>query len=121
MLVVKIQIRALEFTFGKLERPPLLTPQEELDLAARIKKGDREARLLMIKANLCLVVKIALDYANFSLPILIIFRGSDWFRIADLLGHCEGLFYQIGGDRESVGGSNRLLQFTCIMPIGGVV
>ena len=31
---------------------PLLTPQEEIDLAARIKKGDREARVLMIKANL---------------------------------------------------------------------
>ncbi len=30
---------------------PLLTPQEEIDLAARIKKGDREARALMIKAN----------------------------------------------------------------------
>ncbi len=27
---------------------PLLTPQEEIDLAARIKKGDREARALMI-------------------------------------------------------------------------
>jgi sigma-70-like protein len=35
----------------------LLTPQEEIDLAARIKKGDREARALMIKANLRLVVK----------------------------------------------------------------
>ena len=30
---------------------PLLTPQEEIDLAARLKKGDREARALMIKAN----------------------------------------------------------------------
>jgi RNA polymerase primary sigma factor len=29
----------------------LLTLQEEIDLAARIKKGDREARALMIKAN----------------------------------------------------------------------
>jgi len=36
---------------------PLLTPQEEIDLAARIKKGDREARALMIKANLRFVVK----------------------------------------------------------------
>src|SRR6202049_2607082 len=49
---------------------PLLTPQEEIDLAARIKKGDREARTLMIKANLRLVVKIAHDYANLGLPIL---------------------------------------------------
>jgi len=49
---------------------PLLTPQEEIELAARIKKGDREARALMIKANLRLVVKIAHDYANLGLPML---------------------------------------------------
>ena len=49
---------------------PLLTPQEEIDLAARIKKGDRAARALMIKANLRLVVKIAHDYANLGLPLL---------------------------------------------------
>ena len=49
---------------------PLLTPQGEIDLAARIKKGDREARALMIKANLRLVVKIAHDYANLGLPLL---------------------------------------------------
>ena len=49
---------------------PLLTPREEIDLAARIKKGDREARALMIKANLRLVVKIAHDYANLGLPLL---------------------------------------------------
>jgi RNA polymerase primary sigma factor len=49
---------------------PLLTPQEEIDLAARIKKGDQEARALMIKANLRLVVKIAHDYINVGLPLL---------------------------------------------------
>src|ERR1700685_3544563 len=49
---------------------PLLTPFEEIELAARIKKGDREARALMIKANLRLVVKIAHDYANLGLPLL---------------------------------------------------
>src|SRR5260370_30420196 len=48
----------------------LLTPQEEIDLAARIKEGNREARALMIKANLRLVVKIAHDYANLGLPLL---------------------------------------------------
>ena len=49
---------------------PLLTPLEEIDLAARIKKGDQEARALMIKANLRLVVKIAHDYMNVGLPLL---------------------------------------------------
>ncbi len=49
---------------------PLLTIQQEIDLAARIKVGDKEARSLMIRSNLRLVVKIAHDYANFGLPLL---------------------------------------------------
>ncbi len=49
---------------------PLLTPQEEIELAARIKNGDRKARDHMIKANLRLVVKIAHDYENYGLPLL---------------------------------------------------
>jgi len=49
---------------------PLLTPKDEIRLAARIKKGDKLARAEMIKANLRLVVKIAHDYSNFGLPLL---------------------------------------------------
>ena len=48
----------------------LLTPAEEIELAAKIKKGDKKARELMIKANLRLVVKIAHDYENYGLPLL---------------------------------------------------
>lgn len=48
----------------------LLTVQQEIDLASLIKKGDKEARELMIKANLRLVVKIARDYEGFGLPLL---------------------------------------------------
>lgn len=48
----------------------LLTVQEEIDLAARIKKGDKAAREHMIKANLRLVVKIARDYEGLGLPLL---------------------------------------------------
>ena len=49
---------------------PLLTPLQEIELAAKIKKGDKEARALMIRSNLRLVVKIAHDYANLGLPLL---------------------------------------------------
>jgi RNA polymerase primary sigma factor len=48
----------------------LLTPEEEVQLAKRIQKGDGKAREHMIKANLRLVVKIARDYENFGLPLL---------------------------------------------------
>ncbi len=48
----------------------LLKPEEEIELAARIKAGDRKARDHMIKANLRLVVKIAHDYEGYGLPLL---------------------------------------------------
>ena len=60
---VRIYLREI----GKV---PLLTPKEELDLAVRIKQGDREACALMIKANLRLVVTIAHDYVDLGLPLL---------------------------------------------------
>src|SRR2546430_8279101 len=48
----------------------ILTPQEEIELAGKIKKGDAAARERMINANLRLVVTIARDYANLGLPLL---------------------------------------------------
>ena len=47
----------------------LLTPEQEVKLAEKIREGDDPARHLMIKANLRLVVKIARDYSNFGLPL----------------------------------------------------
>jgi RNA polymerase primary sigma factor len=55
---------------SEIGKVPLLTPQEEIDLAARVKKGDREAWELMINANLRLVVAIAHQFAGLGLPIL---------------------------------------------------
>jgi len=49
---------------------PLLTPAEEITLAAKIKNGNMAAKAEMIRANLRLVVKIARDYANLGLPLL---------------------------------------------------
>ena len=54
----------------EISETPLLTPEDEVRLAARIKKGDKEARTIMIKANLRLVVKIAQDYSNYGLPLM---------------------------------------------------
>src|SRR5213592_3754232 len=54
----------------EIGRFSLLTPQQEIELARKIKKGDREARERMINANLRLVVTIAHDYANLGLPLL---------------------------------------------------
>jgi len=61
---------AIKLYLREIGQVKLLTPQEEIDLAARIKKGDKKAREHMIKANLRLVVKIARDYEGIGLPLL---------------------------------------------------
>lgn len=61
---------AFKLYLREIGQVKLLTPQEEIELAARIKKGDKKAREQMIKANLRLVVKIAHDYEGFGLPLL---------------------------------------------------
>ncbi len=67
----------------EIGRIQLLTPAEEIELAAKIKKGDREARALMISSNLRLVVTIAQDYANLGLPLLdVIGEGNIGLMIA---------------------------------------
>jgi len=53
-----------------ISRTKLLTAQEEIDLAGRIKQGDKQAREQMIKSNLRLVVKIARAYQGVGLPLL---------------------------------------------------
>ncbi|MCA9408288.1 MAG: RNA polymerase sigma factor RpoD/SigA [Candidatus Omnitrophica bacterium] len=48
---------------------PLLTADEEIDLAKKVKKGDREARDKMIRSNLRLVISIAKRYVNLGVPL----------------------------------------------------
>lgn len=61
---------AIKLYLREIGQVALLKPHEEVELAGRIKKGDKKARELMIKANLRLVVKIAHDYEGLGLPLL---------------------------------------------------
>ena len=61
---------SLQLYMREIGKTPLLTPDEEVTLAKRIRRGDRAARDHMITANLRLVVKIAMDYRDFGLPVL---------------------------------------------------
>jgi RNA polymerase primary sigma factor len=61
---------SLQLYLNEIGRVKLLTPEEELALAKRVKRGDKQARERMITANLRLVVKIARDYEGLGLPLL---------------------------------------------------
>ena len=61
---------SLQLYLQEIAKTPLLTIAEEVTLARRIRRGDQAARDHMIKANLRLVVKIAMDYKDFGLPLL---------------------------------------------------
>jgi RNA polymerase primary sigma factor len=55
-------------------RYPLLTAAEEVALAKRVERGDREAKERMINCNLRLVISIAKRYQNRNLPLLDLFQ-----------------------------------------------
>ena len=92
---------------------PLLTVQEEIELAARIQQGDQKARAWMIKANLRLVVKIAHDYSNFGLPLLdLISEGNiGLIKAVERGGPVSWIEPCLNDLRES--GSNKQIQLFC--------
>lgn len=56
--------------FDEIGERPLLTREEEVQLAKRIEEGDEEAKEELAVANLRLVISIAKKYRNFGLSFL---------------------------------------------------
>lgn len=63
-------MEALKLYIKDIKDIPLLKPDEELKLARKVKKGDPQARWLMIRSNLRLVINIAKQYSNYGVPFL---------------------------------------------------
>jgi RNA polymerase primary sigma factor len=61
---------ALQLFLNEAGRWPLLTAQEEVELAKLIERGDKEAKDRMINSNLRLVVSIAKRYQGHGLSLL---------------------------------------------------
>jgi RNA polymerase primary sigma factor len=61
---------ALQLFLNEMGRYRLLTAEEEVDLAKRIERGDKEAKDLMVNSNLRLVVSIAKKWQGHELTLL---------------------------------------------------
>jgi len=60
---------ALEIYMKEVGRHDLLTPEEEIELAKRIQKGDEDAKQKMVRANLRLVISIVKRYQHLGVQI----------------------------------------------------
>jgi len=56
--------------YDAIKRVPLLSADDEKDLARRIEKGDEQARRRLIESNLRLVVKIARSFVTADMPLI---------------------------------------------------
>ena len=73
-------------------RVPLLTPEEEIDLAIRISNNDREAKEILTKANLRLVVSIAKRYVGRGMMFLDLIQEGNLglIKAVDKFDHTKG-------------------------------
>lgn len=68
--MARINDAHFELYLKEIRETPLLTAEEELELARRVQGGDMSARERMIKANLRLVVSVAKEFLNRGLPFM---------------------------------------------------
>ena len=83
---------ALQLFLNEAGRYPLLTAAEEVELAKRIERGDKDAKDLMVNSNLRLVVSIAKKYQGHGLSLLDLIQEGiiGLIRAAEKFDHRKG-------------------------------
>lgn len=59
----------VEKYFNDVAKEQMLTPQQEVELARRIKQGDQQALEKLVRANLRFVISVAKQYHHGSMPL----------------------------------------------------
>src|SRR3954465_15597367 len=83
---------ALQLFLNEAGRYPLLTAPQEVELAKRIERGDKQAKDLMVNSNLRLVVSIAKKYQGHGLSLLDLIQEGiiGLIRAAEKFDHRKG-------------------------------
>ena len=117
---------ALEKYLQEIGREELITSDEEVELAQRIRKGDRKALERLTKANLRFVVSVAKQYQNqgMSLPDLINEGNLGLIKAAEKFDETRGfkfISYAVWWIRQSIlqaiAEQSRIVRAECL---GGV-
>jgi len=83
---------SVETYFKEIGNIPVLTKEEEIELAIRIKQGDEKALKLLVSCNLKLVVSIAKKYLNTGMAFLDLIQEGNMglLRAAEKFDHTLG-------------------------------
>lgn len=93
--------------FKEVRKSVLITQEEEIELAKRIKNGDQSAVDALVKANLKFAISIAKDYVNQGLPLSDLINEANFglVKAANKFDHTKGwrfISYAVWWIRQSI-------------------
>ncbi len=92
-------MEALKAYLKEVRTIPLLTAEQEVELSKKIQKGDEQARKMMIRSNLRLVINIAKRYIHLGIPLLDLIEEGNLglMRAVEKFNHKKGYRFSTYG------------------------